>query len=87
MIQAAYVILIIWCAWCVLSDRVTDGILGRAAYGLLAIAAYAAVTGGQHSQTPANTAIVGLFAFLGLRHALLAHRRARRHRIHQERRQ
>ena len=72
MITVVYAVLFGWAVWCVCSDRVNDGILGRILYSAIAIAAFAAFFAA-HPQThlAAHKAIITAVALIGLRHFIM----------------
>jgi len=72
MITVVYAVLFGWAAWCIWSDRVNDGVVGRTLYSAIAIAAFAAFFAA-HQQTylAANQMIITAVALIGLRHFIM----------------
>lgn len=63
--EIAVSIIVLWAFWCLLSPRVSDGIIGKVLYLLLLLSAIGILSGpGQESETKLNMAI----AAIGVRH-------------------
>lgn len=61
----AITIIVLWAFWCLLSPRVSDGIIGKILYLMLALAALGILSNpGQGSETKMNI----VFAAIGIRH-------------------
>lgn len=77
MTLVAYGVIALWAGWCVLSDRVKDGVFGKLIYSAVSIAALAAIL----SDRPGATDHVFLFGFalIGIRHFVLKILKGRHH--------
>lgn len=72
MITVVYAVLFGWAVWCVCSNRVNDGVIGRTLYSAIAIAAFAAIFAAQQQTAiAANQTIITAVAFIGLRHFVM----------------
>lgn len=72
MTTIVYAVLFGWAVWCIWSNRVNDGILGRAFYSIIAIAAFAAFFADhQITLLRANQMLLTAVALMGLRHFVM----------------
>jgi hypothetical protein len=65
----------IWAAWCVLSNRVRDGIVGKIIYAAIALSGFAIATRGETvfiTPSAAGVTFHGALALAGLRHWFVA---------------
>ena len=82
IVTGVYIVILLWATWCVFSQSVKDGILGRIMYSSIAIAAFAAIFS-EHALTiyRSNQIVVVAVACIGLRHffmkMLKSHRKPR----------
>lgn len=67
----AYSLIFAWSTWCVLSNQVNDGIVGKIMYAAVAIAALSAVLGTPESIAKTNVIIILSVAGIGIRHFIL----------------
>ena len=68
-------IIAIWAAWCVLSHKVRDGIVGKIIYAAIAVSGFAIATRGETvllSPSAAGVTFHGALALAGVRHWCVA---------------
>lgn len=72
IMNGVYIVLLLWSAWCVFSQNVKDGVLGRIFYSAIAIAAFAAVFS-EHAATMSRSNQILIFAVagIGIRHFIM----------------
>lgn len=69
IVTAAAAVLLILSVWCVFSRHYDDGLVGRAAFGVLAVASYAAMTANtQHANVTAWAVALIALAVAAMRH-------------------
>jgi hypothetical protein len=64
----------LWAAWCVLSGKVRDGILGKLIYSVIAISGFVAMARNQNiflAPTTAGTTLLVFLALAGARHVFM----------------
>lgn len=67
----AYVTILLWSGWCVFSDHVNDGVVGKLMYSALSISCMGALIGGSGSDRQADSIILLCIAMIGIRHFVL----------------
>ncbi|GLY59283.1 hypothetical protein KU74_12285 [Pectobacterium brasiliense] len=67
----AYVTILLWSGWCVFSDHVKDGVVGKLMYSALSISCMGALIGGSGSDRQADSIILLCIAMIGIRHFVL----------------
>ncbi|AFR03798.1 hypothetical protein PEC301653_18650 [Pectobacterium carotovorum subsp. carotovorum] len=67
----AYVTILLWAGWCVFSDHVNDGVIGKLMYSVLSISCMGALIGGGGSDRQADSIILLCIAMIGIRHFVL----------------
>ncbi|WP_315707551.1 hypothetical protein [Brenneria uluponensis] len=71
IITTAYVTILLWAGWCVFSDHVRDGIIGKILYSALSVSCVGALIGGDGSDWQADNIILLCVAMLAIRHFVL----------------
>lgn len=68
----AFIVIFCWAVWCVFSEQVKDGILGKLAYAGIAISAMVAfLPGSKATHGTATFTLVICLALIGARHFIM----------------